>query len=735
MDKIHNIFACLVHENRECVIDLVRNLRALDPASAVLLYNGSSDPDLLKSRLSFARYGADLHPWPRPLAWGRLHDFALDCMEFALETTQFDTLTVVDSDQLGIRPGYSDYLAAILDGRSGLGMLVNSPEVQSLYTRVGPAMAAYQEIDLWRPFLHRFPDGERKFVHWSFWPSTVFTAEAARDLVDLFRNDRQLREIMEQTRIWASEEVVLPTLAALLGYEIAPNPCSYDYVRYRMPYSLTEADVALSRPDVFWIHPVPRRYEDPLRVHLRLRLDQHLSTMPKGATMPTDHTPEPPLLLTWPILARMRAIEGWLDDEEADLLIAAVLRAVSAPQAARAIVEVGSYCGRSTVVLGSVLQSLRLLDARVYAIDPHDGRVGALDQGIEQLPPSLDKFQRNIATAGLEGFVEPIRSNSFEVHWDKPICFLFIDGLHDYMNVARDFYHFEPWVAVGGYIAFHDYADYYPGVVTFVDEILGGGGYERTHCAASLIVLRKSGATVRSEAGRAEPLVSCIMPTADRRAFVPLAIRYFLRQDYENRELIILDDGSDPVSDLIPKDPRIRYIRMQERRTMGAKHNQGCLLARGEIIAHWDDDDWFAERRLSYQVSELLKQPRMTLTGFSRVLFYCPNADRAWEYIYPPAQLPWVCGSTFCYRKEFWERHPFPDMNEGADTVFVWGLNGDARVLALSDNRCLVGMVHQRNTSPKRTDDAGWHPLPAEEIYDLLGTDISFYREVAIALA
>ena len=152
-------------------------------------------------------------------------------MEFALETTRFDTLTVVDSDQLGIRPGYSDYLAAILDGRSGLGMLVNSPDVQSPYTRVGPAMAAYQEIDLWRPFLHRFPDGERKFVHWSFWPSTVFTAEAARDLVDMFRNDLQLREIMEQTRIWASEEVVLPTLAALLGYEIAPNPCSYDYVR------------------------------------------------------------------------------------------------------------------------------------------------------------------------------------------------------------------------------------------------------------------------------------------------------------------------------------------------------------------------------------------------------------------------------------------------------------------------------------------------------------------------
>jgi predicted O-methyltransferase YrrM len=444
--------------------------------------------------------------------------------------------------------------------------------------------------------------------------------------------------------------------------------------------------------------------------------------------MPSDTDSKPGLLLTWPILTRMRTIEGWLADEEADLLIAAAARAVSGSQAPAVIVEVGSYCGRSTVVLGSVLQSLGLVDAKVYAIDPHDGRVGALDQGIQQVAPSLDKFQHSIAAAGLNGLVETIRNHSFQVPWDKSINFLFIDGLHDYMNVARDFYHFEKWVVIGGYVAFHDYADYYPGVRTFVNEILASGTYEKVHCERSLIVLRKRGEAILPEAPAAQPLVSCLMPTANRRAFVPLAIGYFLRQDYPNRELIVLDDGEDSVADLIPDDPRIRYLRMEERHTMGAKHNQGCRLARGEIIAHWDDDDWFATSRLSYQVSELLQQPQMTLTGLSRLLFYSPGADRAWEYAYPSAQLPWVCGSTFCYRKTFWERHPFPDMNEGADTVFVWGLNGDARVLALSDHRWLVGMIHSHNTSPKRTDGADWHPLPAEEIHDLLGTDISLYR-------
>ncbi len=156
-------------------------------------------------------------------------------MEFALHALPFDTLTVVDSDQLSTRPGYSEYLSAFMNGRTGLGMLVNAPGVQPSQTRVGPAVAAHQEFELWRPFLRRFPDGEQKFAHWSFWPSSIFTADAAHDLVNLFRNDRQLCQIMERTRIWASEEVILPTLTALLGYEIAPNPCSYEYVRYRMP--------------------------------------------------------------------------------------------------------------------------------------------------------------------------------------------------------------------------------------------------------------------------------------------------------------------------------------------------------------------------------------------------------------------------------------------------------------------------------------------------------------------
>jgi hypothetical protein len=103
----HNVLACLVHESIECVVDLVRNLRYLDPASTVLLYSGSEDPHFLKGAFPFERLGVVLHPCPRPMYLERLHGFALDCMRYVLQYLPFDTLTIVDSDQFGLRPGHS----------------------------------------------------------------------------------------------------------------------------------------------------------------------------------------------------------------------------------------------------------------------------------------------------------------------------------------------------------------------------------------------------------------------------------------------------------------------------------------------------------------------------------------------------------------------------------------------------------------------------------------------------
>ncbi len=223
----------------------------------------------------------------------------------------------------------------------------------------------------------------------------------------------------------------------------------------------------------------------------------------------------------------------------------------------------------------------------------------------------------------------------------------------------------------------------------------------------------------------ARPLVSCIMPTCNRREFVPQALKYFLRQDYGQKELIIIDDGTDPVCDLLPTDERIRYVKLERKLTVGAKRNIACEQAKGEIVAHWDDDDWMADWRLSYQVEQLLRE-RADVCGLNRVFFFDPAAGAAWEYVFPGKIRPWAYGATLCYAKSFWRENPFRDITVGEDSRFVWS-DPESRIVALPDNKFLAALVHAGNTSPKRIDESCWTRYPLQEIQELIGEDWSFY--------
>jgi glycosyltransferase involved in cell wall biosynthesis len=231
--------------------------------------------------------------------------------------------------------------------------------------------------------------------------------------------------------------------------------------------------------------------------------------------------------------------------------------------------------------------------------------------------------------------------------------------------------------------------------------------------------------TVRGE----EPLVSCVMPTADRRALVLRAIGYFLRQDYPNRELVILDDGMDSIADLVPADePSVRYVRLTGRRTLGAKRNACVEAARGDLLMHWDDDDWMASHRISYQVEALLGEGA-EVCGLRRMLFYEPSSGESWLYEYPARQRPWLAGGSLLYTREFWRRSPFPDVQVGEDTRFVWDRRLE-RALALPDYRFYVALIHPGNTSPKTSRGSYWSRWSGD-IRDVMGKDLAFYQELA----
>ncbi|HSF28864.1 MAG TPA: glycosyltransferase [Candidatus Tectomicrobia bacterium] len=242
-----------------------------------------------------------------------------------------------------------------------------------------------------------------------------------------------------------------------------------------------------------------------------------------------------------------------------------------------------------------------------------------------------------------------------------------------------------------------------------------------------------SQAPVRSTESQ-EPLVSCIMPTYNRRPFVPQAIRCFLRQDYPNAELVIVDDSTPSIADLVPNEPRIRHIRLGTRHTIGAKRNLACEQARGEVVVHWDDDDWYPPWRVRVQVRALLDH-HADLCGSSRVFYYEAAANRAWRYEYPQGRgAPWVAGNTLAYRKSLWARNRFPDIQVGEDTRFV-GSGMTKAIHDLRDPAICIASMHSRNTSRKVTSGAYWVAQSMPQIRKLLGDDRHFYESAINLMA
>lgn len=278
-----HVFCCVVHENVNCVLDLVRNLRFFAPDSAIVLYDGSTE-SILKHAVVLEWLGAVRHPAPRPMLWGRLHESVFDCLEYVLSSDSFDAVTFIDSDQLLTRRGYVAAVQAALEDRPRAGVLgTPNPSIGEEWgTELEPG-----EQELWKPFLDRFPSGqEHRFPRrWIFWPGTVITRAAAGAICD-FRSDPMLADILERTTA-ASEEIAFSTLAALLGYEVIEKPWNDEWVRWRLKLRVPEVAEALADPTCFWLHPVLRRSDDPARIYLRHSNNEYRGYTPAPIKDPT----------------------------------------------------------------------------------------------------------------------------------------------------------------------------------------------------------------------------------------------------------------------------------------------------------------------------------------------------------------------------------------------------------------------------------------------------------------
>ena len=157
-------------------------------------------------------------------------------------------------------------------------------------------------------------------------------------------------------------------------------------------------------------------------------------------------------------------IKGFLADDEAQALYQQAL----AVSALGPVLEVGSYCGKSTIYLGL---ACRQTDSTVFALDHHRGseehQQGEFfhdpqlyDAG-EGVMDTFKEFRRNIHRAGLDATVVPVVAGSEDAarHWQTPLAMVFIDGGHSLTAALTDYRCWMPHLMRGGVLAIHDLFD------------------------------------------------------------------------------------------------------------------------------------------------------------------------------------------------------------------------------------------------------------------------------------
>jgi predicted O-methyltransferase YrrM len=155
------------------------------------------------------------------------------------------------------------------------------------------------------------------------------------------------------------------------------------------------------------------------------------------------------------------SVKGFLDPKEGEALYGAALEA----GALGPCLEIGSYCGKSTIYFGAACQKVGSV---LFALDHHRGseenQVGwehhdsELYDSETGLLNTLPLFRQTLRRAGLEDTVVPLVAPSTVAArgWATPLAMVFIDGGHAMEHALNDYRLWAPFVKPGGILAIHD---------------------------------------------------------------------------------------------------------------------------------------------------------------------------------------------------------------------------------------------------------------------------------------
>lgn len=199
------------------------------------------------------------------------------------------------------------------------------------------------------------------------------------------------------------------------------------------------------------------------------------------------------------------------------------------------------------------------------------------------------------------------------------------------------------------------------------------------------------------------PNVCAILLTADRPKFTDRAIKAFYKQTYGRCSLLVWDSGVtryEPDLAACGPDCKLVYDSPDEgNKTIGRLRNLANDYADGQILMHWDSDDWSAPTRMEEQVKFLIESGKQAV-GYSQMLFWDSTKAEAWLYTSP--QTNYCIGTSLCYWRETWEKQPLKgDTSIGEEWDTRWAARvSHAAVSSLTNDKALSYLPSDMSIKP-----------------------------------
>ena len=233
------------------------------------------------------------------------------------------------------------------------------------------------------------------------------------------------------------------------------------------------------------------------------------------------------------------------------------------------------------------------------------------------------------------------------------------------------------------------------------------------------------------------PLVSIITPTFNRPACLRTLSKLVLNQSVADFEWLVLDDSPQPSSFMQGlSDRRIGYEHIGERQTVGAKRNHLIQKSRADIIAQFDDDDFYGRDYLATMLSKMKESGADFVKLFGFFLYHTGHKlfgywdlsaklGPHWRWSPAPPVLVMLdeknneifkdnhlgYGFSFVFRKKVWQQGNYPALDWNEDSAFARAASQQFRLAGFQDDSCIcLHILHPKTTSHHQTNTSICYP-------------------------